>query len=259
MKTVAIIPARMAASRFPGKPMADINGMPMIGHCYLRALMCNLLDDVYVATCDQIIHDYITSINGKSVMTSDSHERACDRATEAMLKIEEEHNERIDILAMLQGDEPMVTSKIIGEAIKPLIENENINITNLYKEINSVNEFESPNAVKVVIDKNSDAIYFSREPIPSRRQGVTNVPMFQQMGIINFRRDYLIKFNEMKPTELEKIESVDMNRIIACAQKIRMVYSEDESFSVDTEEDLNNIIEIMKDDPLVQSYLIPNK
>ena len=90
MRVVAVIPARMASSRFPGKPMAKIHGMPMIGHCYCRIRLCEQLSDTYVATCDQEIYDYIESIGGKAIMTADTHERASDRAAEAMLKIEEE-------------------------------------------------------------------------------------------------------------------------------------------------------------------------
>ncbi|MEK9943275.1 MAG: 3-deoxy-manno-octulosonate cytidylyltransferase, partial [Gammaproteobacteria bacterium] len=107
MKVVAIIPARMASSRFPGKPMAMIHGMPMIGHCYRRISLCEQLSDTYVATCDKVIFDYIESIGGKAVMTADTHERASDRAAEAMLKVEKQTGERIDILVMVQGDEPM--------------------------------------------------------------------------------------------------------------------------------------------------------
>ena len=100
MKIIAVIPARMASTRPPGKPMVDILGMPMIGHCYKRAEMCELLDLVYVATCDKIIYDYIRSIGGNAIMTSDSHERARDRAAEAMLKIEKKHNIKTDILVI---------------------------------------------------------------------------------------------------------------------------------------------------------------
>ena len=137
MVIAAVIPARMNSSRFPGKPMASIYGMPMIGHCFNRAKLCKKLNHVYVATCDQVIYDYIQSINGNVVMTSNSHERACDRAAEAMLKIEQIHNKKIDILVMLQGDEPMVTPNSIESAIAPLITNLDTKISNLYREIAS--------------------------------------------------------------------------------------------------------------------------
>ena len=255
MKIAAVIPARMESSRFPGKPMADILGMPMIGHCYKRAELSDLIDLVYVATCNNVIFDYIKSIGGNVVMTSTSHERACDRAAEAMLKIEEKHSIKIDILLMMQGDEPMVTPRIIKAALNPLINDKNINISNLYKEINTVEEFEDPNEVKVILDNNGYAIYFSREPIPSRKKGFLDVPMYKQICTIPFRREYLLEFNSMKQTELEIIESIDMNRIIENGDKVKMEYSEDESFSVDNKNDLKRVIDEMKNDKLLNKYL----
>ena len=123
MKVLAIIPARLESSRFPGKPLADIHGMPMIGHCYMRIRMCSDLVDTYVATCNEQIYDYIKSIGGKAVMTKSTHERASDRAAEAMIKIEQELGYKMDIVIMAQGDEPMTTPEMITEAIRPFINN----------------------------------------------------------------------------------------------------------------------------------------
>jgi len=256
MNVIAVIPARMASTRFPGKPMIDILGMPMIGHCYKRAELCKSINYVYVATCDEEIYNYIKSIDGNVVMTSSSHERACDRAAEAMLKIEKIHNLKTDILLMMQGDEPMVTPKIIEASLKPLINNDEVKISNLYRELNSIEEFNDPNEVKVVIDKKGFAIYFSREPIPSRKKGVLNVPMYKQICTIPFRRDYLLEFNNMKQTDLEIIESIDMNRIIENGGKIKMEYSQDESISVDTKNDLDRVIKEMESDLLIKSYIV---
>jgi len=254
MKAIGIIPARMGSSRFPGKPMAKILGVPMIGHCYSRTNMCNDLLETYVATCDQEIYEYIESIGGKAVMTSDSHERATDRTAEAMLKIEEELNEKIDIVVMIQGDEPMVTPEMISESLAPFTKEQSVNVVNLMAVIETVDEFEDPNEVKVVIDKNSDAIYFSREPIPSRKKGAENVSMYKQVCIIPFRRDCLLKFNNMPETDLERIESVDMMRFIENGNKVRMVMTKEVSFSVDTEEDRVNVEKKMRADPLLSSY-----
>jgi 3-deoxy-manno-octulosonate cytidylyltransferase (CMP-KDO synthetase) len=255
MNIVAVIPARMNSSRFPGKPMESLLGMPMIGHCYKRAIMSEILDDVYVATCDSIIYDYIISIGGKAVMTLDSHEMACDRAAEAMFKIEKINKNKIDILLMLQGDEPMVTPKSINEVLKPLINDSKIKIANLYKEINSVHEFEDPNEVKVIMDKSNYAMYFTREPIPSRKKGVLNVPMFKQICSIPFRRDFLLEFSKMNRTPLEIVEGIDMNRILENSQKVKMVYSEDESYSVDSPADISRVIEFLSKDELTKKYI----
>lgn len=258
MKAIAIIPARMGSSRFPGKPMELILGVPMIGHCYYRTSMSRRLLDTYVATCDQEIYDYIVSIGGKAIMTSDSHERATDRTAEAMLKVEQEMGEKVDIVVMVQGDEPMVTPDMIDESLKPFSNNE-INVVNLMAHMHTVAEFEDPNEVKVVVDKNDDAIYFSREPIPSRRKGFDDVPMLKQVCIIPFKRDYLLKFNESAETELEKIESVDMMRIIENGEKVRMVFTRSNSLSVDTEEDRKNVEEKMLGDKLMRQYINKSK
>ena len=255
MNIIGIIPARMSSSRFPGKPMEKIHGMPMIGHCLKRSEMCKALNEVYVATCDKVIYDYIRDIGGKVIMTSSNHERASDRVAEALTKIEKETEKRFDIVVLLQGDEPMTTPKMIELAIKPLIENKNIKISNLYTKISSIEDFENPNEVKVVLDKNENAIYFSREPIPSRKKGVKNVPMFKQVCVIPFKRDFLISYNSMEQTPLEIIESVDMMRIIENGLDIKMVYIEEDNYSVDTFEDLQNVTSLMKHDSLMKTYL----
>ena len=153
MKIISIIPARMGSSRFPGKPMKDILGMPMIGHVYKRVKMNKTLSEVYVATCDKEIFDYIQSIGGKAVMTSDLHERCADRCAEAMLKIEEETGEKCDIIVIVQGDEPLTFPQMIDEAVKPMIKDNTVTITNLVADINTVESFENPNEVFKIINK----------------------------------------------------------------------------------------------------------
>lgn len=254
MNIIAIIPARMGSSRFPGKPMAQIHGMPMIGHVCLRTALSNLLSNTYVATCDQVIYDYVRSIGGKPLMTSEKHERASDRTAEAMIKIEELTGKKVDIVVMVQGDEPMVTPHMIDKSVQPLIDDPNINVVNLMAEIKDVEDFEDANEVKVVVDLFDNAIYFSREPIPSRRKGSNSVPMLKQVCVIPFRRDYLLKFNSMNQTPLEMIESVDMMRIIENGEKVRMVMTLETTSSVDTHDDLIWAGQLMKDDPLMISY-----
>jgi len=254
MRSVGIIPARMGSTRFPGKPMALIHGMPMIGHCYFRTKMCNDLIETFVATCDKEIFDYIESIGGNAIMTSTKHDRASDRTAEAMIKAEKMLNMKIDVVVMVQGDEPMVTPQMISDSLNPFMKNENISVVNLMAEMTSIKEFEDPNEVKVVVDRNSNAIYFSREPIPSRKKGVENVLMLKQVCIIPFKRDYLIKFNQMPETELERVESVDMMRIIEHGEKVQMVMTTECSFSVDTEEDRMIVEKNMLNDELLKSY-----
>ena len=234
--------------------MAKIHGMPMIGHCYHRTSMCHDLTDTYVATCDSEIFDYVCSIGGKVVMTSREHERASDRAAEAMLKIEKNINKKVDIVVMVQGDEPMVTPSMISESLVPFKFDKNVNVVNLMSEISSLDEFDDPNEIKVVVDKFGNAIYFSREPIPSRKKSTSSSIMLKQVCIIPFKRDYLLKFNATSETNLEITESIDMMRIIENGEQVRMVMTNENSFSVDTKVDLDKVQKIMSNDKLLNLY-----
>ena len=254
MKIIGIIPARMESSRFPGKPLKNICNIPMIGHVYHRSKLCDLFDEVYVATCNQEIFDYILSIDGQPIMTSSNHERASDRTAEALYIIEKQLNSKIDIIVMIQGDEPMITPEMIASAIYPVNNSNDIGVSNIMAQIHINSEWNDPNEVKVVVDRNSNAIYFSREPIPSRKKGAEKVLMLKQVCIIPFKRDYLIKFNQMPETELEKVESVDMMRIIEHGEKVQMVMTTECSFSVDTEEDRMIVEKNMVNDELLKSY-----
>ena len=188
-------------------------------------------------------------------MTADTHERASDRTAEALLKIEKATGGRADIVVMLQGDEPMITPAMIQAAVQPLLEDSRIKISNLYADIHSVKAFDDPNEVKVVVDKEEFAIYFSREPIPSRKKGVTDGPMLKQVCIIPFSRDYLLEYNSMEQTPLEIIESVDMMRIIENGMKVKMVYTDKETYAVDNQADLDCVVSAVRDDPLLSEYL----
>ena len=221
MKILALIPARMGSSRFPGKPMAKILGKPMIGYVYERVAKSPLLDMVAVATCDQEIFDYIESIGGKAVMTADTYERASDRCAEALIKLEEERNTYFDIVVMVQGDEPMTHPDMIAEAVQPMLDDASIQVVNLLGEIKDGAEFEDRNCIKVVCDVHGNALYFSREPIPTRSK-IDRVPMGKQVCIIPFRRDYLIEYTNLDPTPLEIAEAVDMMRVLEHGMKVYM-------------------------------------
>lgn len=254
MNIISIIPARMGSSRFPGKPMKDILGMPMIGHVYKRVKMSQMLSEVYVATCDAEIYEYIESIGGKAVMTSNCHERCSDRCAEAMLKIEKESGKKCDIMVMVQGDEPLTFPQMINEAVAPMVKDKSILITNLVADMDSLEAFENPNEVKVVMDKYNNALYFSREPIPSRKKGILEVPMKKQVCVIPFARDFLLDYNKMTPTPLEIIESVDMMRILENGLKVRMIPTKFITKAVDTQEDLEQVCKMMQEDNLNKDY-----
>ena len=254
MNIIAIIPARMGSSRFPGKPLALIHGVPMVGHVALRTAMCKALTATYVATCDEVIREYVESAGLKAVMTGDHHVRCTTRTAEALLKIEEMTGKKADIVVMVQGDEPMVTPGMIEASIGPMLADPSIKVVNLMAEMQSLEEFEDPNEVKVVVDCHDNALYFSREPIPSRKKGSSVVPMRKQVCVIPFRRDYLLHFNEMPESPLEIYESVDMMRILEYGEKVRMVPISERTVSVDTPADLMQAEKLMQDDHLCRLY-----
>ena len=246
MNILALIPARMGSSRFPGKPMAKILGKPMIGHVYERVAKAPLLALTAVATCDQEIFDYIESIGGTAVMTADTHERASDRCAEALLKLEQSNNTLYDIVVMVQDDEPMTHPDMIAEAVQPMLDDPDIHVVNLLGKIADVAEFEDRNCIKVVCDLNSNAMYFSREPSPTSSK-MDHITMGKQVCVIPFRRDYLIEYTRLVPTPLEIAESVDMMRILEHGMKVHMTPTKHNSQAVDTPDDLRKVELSMQD------------
>ena len=244
MKILALIPARMGSSRFPGKPLAKILDKPMIEHVYKNVEKCELLTKTVVATCDEEIFDFIKSINGQVVMTSDKHERASDRCAEALAILEQDDNVLYDIVVMVQGDEPMTHPDMITEALTPMLENPEIVVTNLMGDISSDDEFDDRNCIKVVCDLKNNALCFSREPIPTRRFG--NVPMKKQVCVIPFTREFLLQYTRLSPTPLEIAESVDMMRVLEHGEKVKMVPTKHQTYPVDTESDLTRVEELMQ-------------
>ncbi|MGE5466076.1 MAG: 3-deoxy-manno-octulosonate cytidylyltransferase [Ignavibacteria bacterium] len=256
MKAIGIIPARMAASRFPGKPLAQMLGMPMIGHCYHRTRLAPGLAAAYVATCDEPIADYVRGIGGHAVMTASTHNRATTRTAEALEIIERETGERIDIVVMVQGDEPLISPDTIGETLRHFAD-PTVSIVNVMSRLRTLEAFVDKNNVKVVADRKGDALYFSREPIPSPWKGWEQLPRYMQTGIIAFRRDALLQFNAMAETPLEQFESVDMNRVLENGGAIRMVLTEAFTIGVDTPEELADAERHLRSDPAVRHYLAP--
>jgi 3-deoxy-manno-octulosonate cytidylyltransferase (CMP-KDO synthetase) len=254
VNAVGIVPARLAASRYPNKPLAPIHGMPMVGHCYHRTRLAPGINSAYVATCDEEIAAYVRSIGGSSVSTAITHTRATTRTAEAMQLIEDTTGDRIDVVVMVQGDEPLILPDTIGQTLDHFGD-PSVEIVNIMSRLRSYEQFADRNNVKVVINNSSDALYFSREPIPSPWRGLDDVPMYMQTGIIAFRREALLRFIGMAETRLEQIESVDMNRVLETGGRIRMVLTEAITIGVDTPQELHDAEELMKDDPIMARYL----
>ena len=250
IKIAAVIPARMGSSRFPGKPLAPILGISMLEHVYKRVALCEMLDAVYVATCDEEIRDAVEDFGGSAIMTSDLHQRASDRVAEAALELD------ADVIVMVQGDEPMVVPQMINQAVAPFVGEGDVQCVNLAKRILDEDEYLNPNTIKVVMDDRGDAFYFSREPIPTQRVlDFENIRAFKQVCIIPFTRGLLLTYAELEPTPLEKAESIDMLRFLEHGYPVRMVETEFETYAVDTQEDLRRVDNILENDPLVELYL----
>ncbi len=255
MKTAAIIPARMDSSRFPGKPMKEIHGMPMIGHIFQRSKFISNADIICVATCDQEIFDYINDSGGIAVMTSDKHKRATERTAEALTSIEKNMNLKINLVAMIQGDEPMFSPSDIDAGISQMKDDMSINIVNLMNEAMDDDDFHDQNNVKVVTSKNGDALYYSREPIPSNWPNLDKYQRYIQTGLMIFKSNYLNKFLKMDPTPLENIESCDMLRVLEHGDSVRMVLSETRSIGVDTPADLAMAEKLLASDEIMSTYI----
>jgi 3-deoxy-manno-octulosonate cytidylyltransferase (CMP-KDO synthetase) len=254
MHVVGFIAARMASTRFPGKPLAPINGLPMLGHVYHRARLARAMDDVVVATCDDDILAYSASIGAPGFGTRDTHERATDRIAEALPYYEAATGRRVDVAVLVQGDEPMLVPEMLDELVAPM-RAEALAIGNLISPITSAEEFEDPNTVKAVRNRRDFAMYFSREPIPSRTKYSGAVPMWKQLGLIAFSRDALLEYTRLTPTPLESIESVDMNRVLEHGLPIKLIETRHRTTAVDTPEDLTRVEGLMADDPLTGQYV----
>lgn len=249
MKIIAIIPARMGATRFPGKPIEKILGMPMIEHVRRRVLLCKQLENVYVATCDTEIKEVVEKNGGNAIMTSDSHERCTDRIAEAAQRL------NADIIINVQGDEPLVKPEMLDAAIAPFIEDSDLQSVNLVTRITDDEEFNDINAPKVVTNLKGEILYISREAIPSKSKASSDeFTKLKQLGLIAFRSDFLQTFTRLAPTPLEIVESVDMMRAIEHGYKIRAVEVNGTMIGVDIPSDIQRVEQILHTDPLLKMY-----
>ena len=250
MKVICLIPARMGSSRFPGKPLKNIKGLPMIEHVYKRTRLSNSVNKVAVATPDKEISDYVKSFGGNVIMTSPSHERASDRCAEALLIEEKKDNIIYDIVVMVQGDEPLVHPRMIDDAVNEIHSDSNIKVVNLLGNLTE-EEYKNKNIIKVIVNKKNDAIYFSRVSIPySKKLDLSLVG--KQICIIPFRRDFLLDYSNLKPSPLEIAESIDMLRVLEYGYDVRMTPCELVSHPVDVEEDIICVEKLLDKDEIYQ-------
>lgn len=249
---MGVIPARMAATRFPGKPLALLGGRPMIEHVYRRAERCPRLHAVYLATCDREIYQAVLGFGGHAIMTADTHERCTDRVAEAARAFHD-----ADIVVNIQGDEPLIRPEAITQLCDAALDFPDVPCVNLANIIADEPDFRNSNQIKAVCDRNGFALYMSRQPIPTtRRWGQTLV--LRQLGMVAFRRDFLETFARLEPTPLEIAESVDMLRAVEHGYRVKMVITPHQSFGVDTPGDLRVAERRLAGDPWATAAFAPS-
>ena len=235
-RIIGVIPARYGSSRFEGKVLANIAGKPMIQWVYKRASQSKTLDELFVAVDDPRVQSVVEKFGGKAVMTAAHHKSGTDRIAEAVEKMP------ADIIINIQGDQPLIDPNMIDEAVQPMIDNPEIQMSTLKREIEK-DEFDDPGVVKVVVDDQDFALYFSRSLIPYPRYD-ENIRVFEHVGLYVYRKNFLLKISKMPQGYLEKIESLEQLRVLEKGYKILVVETKmDRSagISVDTPEDLKKV------------------
>jgi len=230
MIIVAAIPARYAATRFPGKLMQMLGNKTIIRHVYDNIVSTGLFNDVFVVTDSDIIYKEIKDSGGKVIMSKKEHESGSDRIAEAIAEM------NIDVIINVQGDEPFIKKEPL-EKLVHLFDDDSIQVASLRRKI-SKEEALNPNNVKVVTDKSGYALYFSRSIVPYQRDGKTNAEYFLHVGVYAYKKDALIKFTKLPQSSLEKIEKLEQLRYLENGIKIKMAETEYNNIAIDTPEDL---------------------
>ncbi len=234
MKIIAVIPARYASTRFPAKLMQDLGGKTVITRTYEAAVNTNLFDDVFVVTDSELIFNEIVSQGGKAIMSSKEHESGSDRIAEAVSNLE------VDIVINIQGDEPFIVKDSLEKLIQ-VYKNDGkseVDLASLMREITDIQYIENPNNVKVVVDQNGFALYFSRSVIPYPREINVGVRYMQHIGIYAFRKQALLDFYNLPMKSLEASEKLEQLRYLEFGKRIKMIETNHFGIGIDTPEDL---------------------
>lgn len=244
-KVIAIIPARFHSNRFEGKPLAHINGKPMIQHVVEKAKRVELLSKVVVATDDKRIADSVLSFGGEVVMTRPDHATGTDRLAEAASLIDiNEH----DIIVNIQGDQPLFPAEVIEQVARPMLEDPALPMSTLIYKIIRPEEIDDPNHVKTVFDRNGNALYFSRASIPFQRNPEeTDKPTyFKHLGFYAYRKGFLLTFVGLPEGEWERFEKLEQLRALEYGYTIRVVLTDHDSIEVDTPKDIERVEELLR-------------
>ena len=243
MKCLGVIPSRYASTRLEGKPLKDICGHTMIEWVYKRTKLSNL-DEVVVATDDERIYEEVERFGGKAILTSKEHENGTSRIAEVCTKYED-----YDVIVNVQGDEPLIEPEMINSIINSFKEDDTISMSTLKYKIDTMEEIENPNYVKVITDKKGYALYFSRSVIPyPRKLDIQNY--YKHVGIYGYKRDFVVEYAKMEPTPLELSESLEQLRALENGYRIKVMETPYKIIGVDTQEELEKVREYIKENGL---------
>ncbi|OGL39895.1 MAG: 3-deoxy-manno-octulosonate cytidylyltransferase [Candidatus Schekmanbacteria bacterium GWA2_38_11] len=240
MKSSVIIPVRYESTRFQGKPLAKIKGKTMIQHVYERASKSREADKIIVATDDERIYKEVKNFGGEVKMTSKAHASGTDRVAEVAKDLE------CNFIVNLQGDEPLIDPSLIDDSLSFLKGNKEIKVCTFKKHISDHDQIHDPNVVKVVVDGNGFAIYFSRFPIPfPKGEKEEKISYYKHIGLYTFEREFLLEFSNLPPSPLEKAEGLEQLRILENGYKIKVLDTEYDPISVDIPDDIKRVEEAM--------------
>lgn len=239
-KIIAIIPARYGSTRLPRKPLIDLLGKTMVQHVYERARRSKYLTDILIATDSEEIKKVVENFGGKAVITLKEHPSGTDRIAEVA------KNTDANIIINIQGDEPLISPKIIDKVIEPFLMSNDLLMTTVITKLNET-DYNNPNVVKVVIDKNNNALYFSRSLIPYSKNKFETI-YYKHIGIYAYIKDFLLTLVELPQSPLEHTESLEQLRVLENGYKIKCVYVEEDTIGVDTKEDVKKVILHLKEE-----------
>jgi 3-deoxy-manno-octulosonate cytidylyltransferase (CMP-KDO synthetase) len=239
---VCIIPSRYESSRFPGKPLADLCGKPMIQHVYERVAQAKAVPYVAVATDDQRIFDAVRNFGGNAIMTAQTHRSGTDRISEAVTALNLDPDA---IVVNIQGDQPIFEPVQVDEVIEPLLTDPAVLMSTLIYKIILDEEITHPHAVKVVLDHENNALYFSRATVPYVRDKKLKADYYKHHGIYAYRRDFLDIFTKLPEGKLEKLEALEQLRALEYGYKIKCVITPHDSIEVDNQQELDRVRRIL--------------
>lgn len=242
MKIIAMIPARYAASRFPGKLMKDLKGKSVIVRTYEATVNTKLFDDVFVVTDSEVIYNEITAHGGKAMMSVKEHECGSDRIAEAVAQMD------VDVVVNVQGDEPFTERESLSSLIAVFRNDpeKRVDLASLKTPLHSWEDIRDPNVVKVITDKEGNALYFSRSPIPYPRDERSGVTYYKHKGVYAFRKEALMAFSQWPMLPLEATEKIEAIRYLEYGKTIRMIETGVTGIEIDTPEDLEKAIKQWK-------------